>query len=115
MRSLSTSRWVQWRFVACSEIFYTTRSVLSTDRRDITHASAFPGSNPLLLNNAASSQKMFRGEEALCLPCHETNYPCTTGFAARTLLKLSRYCRKTTTHSTQATSAGAMLAGASVK
>src|SRR5207245_1474368 len=35
-------------------------------------------------------------------------YPPAAGLAARTPLKLLRYCRKTSTHSTQATSAGAM-------
>jgi hypothetical protein len=42
------------------------------------------------------------------------DYICVVGFAVKMLLKLSRYRRKTSIHSTQATRAGAMLAGASV-
>jgi len=44
-------------------------------------------------------------------PCNEADYPFTTGFTAKMPLKLLRYCRKTSTHSTQATSAGAMPGG----
>src|SRR5579863_4042101 len=43
------------------------------------------------------------------------NYSCAAGLAASTSLKLARYCRKTRIQRTEATSAGAMLAGASVR
>ena len=42
-------------------------------------------------------------------------YDRAAGFAAKISVKLSRYCRKTSTHSTLATSAGTMVAGASVR
>src|ERR1700688_1762817 len=38
-------------------------------------------------------------------------YACIAAFALKMPLKLSRYCRKTTIHNTQATSAGAMVPG----
>jgi hypothetical protein len=44
-------------------------------------------------------------------PCGETIYARVAGFAVKMPLKLSRYCRKTSTHNMQATSAGAMVLG----
>src|ERR1700733_746997 len=38
-------------------------------------------------------------------------YACVAAFALKMPLKLSRYCRKTRIHNTQATRAGAMVAG----
>jgi hypothetical protein len=45
----------------------------------------------------------------------EAIYAWVAGFALKMPLKLSRYRRKTRTHNTQATSAGAMLPGAIVR
>ena len=81
----------------------------------LIYASAFPGTNTLNRNSAVSSLKTLRSEEALGLPCDEADYSRDTGFAARMPSKLWRYCRKTSTHSTQATSAGGMPAGAKVR
>ena len=53
--------------------------------------------------------------EAPCFSCCEAIYACVAGLALKMPLKLSRYCRKTSTHSTEATSAGAMLDGAIVR
>jgi hypothetical protein len=39
------------------------------------------------------------------------NYACVAAFALKMPLKLSRYCRKTRIHNTQATRAGAMVLG----
>jgi hypothetical protein len=76
---------------------------------------SFRVTDPRIRSIAVSSLKTLRSEEALGLPCNEADYFCTTGFAARMPLKQSRYCTKTSTHNTQATSAGAMLDGASVR
>jgi hypothetical protein len=43
------------------------------------------------------------------------SYACVAGFALKMPAKLSRYCRKTRIHNTQATSAGAMVPGAIVR
>src|ERR1700675_4690598 len=58
---------------------------------------------------------MFRIKETPRLSYRETIYACVAGFALKMPLKLSRYCRKTRIHNTQATSAGAMLPGASAR
>jgi hypothetical protein len=76
---------------------------------------AFPSTNPLIRNSAVSSLKMFRSKETPCLSDCEAIYACVAGFALKMPLKLSRYCRKTRIHNTQATSAGAMLPGAIVR
>jgi hypothetical protein len=56
-----------------------------------------------------------RSKETPCLAYCEAIYACVAGFTLKMRLKLSRYCRKTRIHNTQATSAGAMLPGAIVR
>src|SRR5450755_1727749 len=71
-------------------------------------------SNPPL-NEAAFSLKRPPQRGGIGPPRQEANYPRAAGLAARTPLKLLRYCGKTSTHSTQATNAGTMLSGAIVR
>ena len=56
-----------------------------------------------------------RSKATPCLSYCEAIYACVAGFVLKMPLKLSRYCRKTRIHNTQATSAGAMLPGAIVR
>src|SRR5579871_391177 len=49
--------------------------------------------------------------EAPCRPYCDAIHACVAALALKMPLKLSRYCRKTRIHNTQATSAGAIVPG----
>src|ERR1700747_63839 len=57
-----------------------------------------------IVDHALSTQVPF-------LSCCDAIYSCVAAFALKMPLKLSRYCRKTKIHNTQATRAGAMVPG----
>src|SRR5579864_6531617 len=63
-----------------------------------------------LRHSSAQSPIMHLGSPVPFISC-DAVYACVAPFALKIPLKLSRYCRKTRIHNTQATRAGAMVSG----